>query len=149
MSAIQNALRPLLSLTPTISLSTHLSHLSNLAQILGNDSEYPNHSIVDPFGNPHSEYILTFLYTFLILYRPIPTSAPPHSHANLRTRVEETGVNAMSEMDGMDKMDEVDKKAFGAMIAARYTPGILIIIANGHHHILRSIFLSLLYLHIG
>jgi len=55
----------------------------------------------------------------------------------------------MSEMDGMDKMDEVDKKAFGAMIAARYTPGILIIIANGHHHILRSIFLSLLYLHIG
>lgn len=89
-------------------------------------------SIIDKDGNPFTEHILSFVDTFLVLYRPVSTVPIP-----LRVGHGTSGEN-----------DETDQKAFGALTATSLAPRILILISHTHD-ILRALWFALLYLHMS
>ena len=123
---VRNAIYELLN-APNQTIS--FPALRSVAQSVG-QGPLEHDSIVDDQGNPYTEYILTFIDVFLVLFRPVSTTMIP-----LKAGIGQSGEN-----------DETDQKAFGALAATSLASRILILIPHAHHHVLRAVWLGLTFL---
>ena len=137
-SHVSAGLYGLLNLSPgTLSLKP----LRALARILG-VLPCDGAMVVDAQGNPYSEWILVFLDTILVLYHPLAT-AMIHSTSNAAQGVRDNADDEQTVMGGT-----VDRDAFGALAAAQLAPRLLVLVPYAHRHVLRALWLALLYLSI-
>jgi hypothetical protein len=89
--------------------------------------------MVDDESNPWSEYILLFIDTLLVLYRPVATDPIALLHG-----YGESGEN-----------DEMDQAAFGASTATALGSRVLFLIPHAHHHAIKALWFALIYLSIA
>lgn len=97
-------------------------------------------------GNPWTEYILTFVDTFLVLYRSVPDHNRNHRY-NDHHADPETKAGEEEEDDGdWEDRDEMDKKAYAATLSTKLAASILTLIPYTHRHVLRAMWFASLYL---
>ncbi|KAK1927943.1 hypothetical protein DB88DRAFT_508001 [Papiliotrema laurentii] len=106
--------------------------LALLSQTLGCEP-YLSDTMVDDESNPWSEYILLFIDTLLVLYRPVATDPIALLHG-----YGESGEN-----------DEMDQAAFGASTATALGSRVLFLIPHAHHHAIKALWFALIYLSIA